>query len=79
MSPENFARALAAFTRRRPFLPFGIQFVTGETLRVAHPEAARFYGQVLMFTDPQDLVQLFDASSVCRLLELPATPPSPAE
>ena len=41
MTDENLVRALYAFTRRRPFVPFLIQLMSGEMIRIAHPEAIR--------------------------------------
>jgi hypothetical protein len=68
MTTENFARALLAMTRRRPFTPFTIEFHSGERIIVAHPEAVSFRRHVLYFNDAQDVPILFDASSVGRLI-----------
>ena len=39
MTPEQ-AESCAPFLRRRPFRPFLTNFVSGDEVRVIHPEAA---------------------------------------
>lgn len=69
---ENFRRCLNAFTRRRPFVPFLLQFEQGETLLIVHPEAIRAHNEVIRLVEPNNRSRLFDAESVCQLLERPA-------
>jgi len=70
VSDEEFSVGLRAFSRRRPFRHFHIEFHSGEKLEVRHPEgAARFQGVWLLQT-PQGKYVIFSSSSVCRLLDL---------
>jgi hypothetical protein len=39
MTFENFVAAWQAFLARKPFLPCVVQLMTGDTIRVVHPEA----------------------------------------
>lgn len=39
MEREHFDRTLSALRRRAPFRPFAVRFVSGESVRVDHPEA----------------------------------------
>jgi hypothetical protein len=76
MNEDNLKAALAAFTSRRRFRTFLIEFVSGDRLRVTHPEAVYFRKHVLIYQSPQGAFRLFDSESVCQLLdETPA--PSP--
>lgn len=76
MIPQNFAIALRGFQRRKPFLPFLIELLTVERLRVQHPEAVALRGQVAVFVAPDAAVKLFDGASVCQLLDESAPPSS---
>ena len=70
MTPAGFARALRAFTVRRPFQPFFIEFHSGDRLRIIHPEAVTIRGDVFIYTSPTDRYRLFDGTSVCQLLDI---------
>jgi hypothetical protein len=79
MTFENFLRCLLAYRRPKPFVPYLLQFVTGETIRVGHPEAIRMSGEVAQFREPSGRFRLFDCHSVCQFLDiLPAAPANPA-
>ena len=69
MSPQNFAIALRAFTRRSPFRPFLVELTSGDRFHVHHPEALALRGQVAMFIGPDAAVRLFDSESACQLLD----------
>lgn len=69
MNHDAFRRALLAFTRRAPFIPFVIEFTTGESLRVTHPEAAMVRGDLVVFTHRSGKQRLFDGCSVCQLMD----------
>jgi hypothetical protein len=67
MTIENFLRALRVFSKRKPFRPFQVVFVTGESLTVVHPEAIHAREALLVFTGPDGAHRLFDSSSVNQL------------
>lgn len=71
MTFNNPIACLRAYQRRRPFVPFQIQFVTGESVRIGHPEAIRPYGQAFRLVEANNRTRLFDAQSVCMVLDLP--------
>jgi hypothetical protein len=76
MTPQNFRIALRAFTRRTRFRPFLVELVSGDRIRVVHPEALALRGQVAMYVAPDDSVKLFDSESVSQLSDEPR--PAPA-
>jgi hypothetical protein len=82
MTLDNFNIALRAFTRRNPFAPYIVQFMSGDEVVVRHPEAIRMTGEVFQFTGTDNRKRLFDCESVCQLLDLPpeeSGPELPAE
>jgi hypothetical protein len=68
MTAEFFARALRSFCNRKPFQPFFIELLTCGLL-VTHPEAITVRGNLSVFVSPLTQHQLFDSTSVCRVLE----------
>jgi hypothetical protein len=76
MTLAGFARALRAFTERRPFRPYMIEFHSGNRVRVSHPEAAAIRGDVTVYRSPANQHRLFDSTSVCQLLDIET--PGPA-
>jgi len=71
MTTVTFARALKAFTARRPFRPFVLEFVTGAELLVGHPEALAVDGDVIIYRSADGLYRLFDGNGVCQLRDAP--------
>jgi len=75
VTPEQFDQVLRAFVRRRPFRPFLIELISGDRLRVAHPEAIELRGEMwVVVAGPGRQYRVFVASAVCQLLD----PPEPA-
>jgi hypothetical protein len=74
MDKDTFAAALRAFTKRRPFSPFVVELFSGDRLFDPHPEALTFRSTLLYFIDPKNQARLFQAESVCQLLENPLAP-----
>ena len=72
MTLNSFERALRAFTQRKSFRPFLIEFLTGERLEIRHREAVRLSDQLAVYVSPDRTYRLFDYSSVCQLLDNPA-------
>lgn len=69
MIEEKFAISLNAFLRRRPFRPFVIQFISGEHLKVGHPEVVVIEPSGVVRFNKGRAHRLFDESSVCQLLD----------
>jgi hypothetical protein len=76
MTFETMLQSLRAHSRRRPFRPFVIQLLGGETLAVAHPEAWQLFNELLMLTLPDGLRRMFDSWSVLQFIETPPKAPS---
>ena len=72
MTTDNFVRALKPFTRRKPFRPFVVEFITGEQLVVTHPELVSIDGELFVHVDPKHRYRVFDSTSICQILDLPA-------
>jgi hypothetical protein len=66
--------AYQAFARRRPFKPFLIELVSGDRIRVAHPEAVVVRGPFLYFVGPGYQSRLFVSTDVCQLLDVSQGP-----
>ena len=72
MTDEQFSAALRAFSRRRRFRPFVVEFTNGNRVRIKNREGvAPFAGNVWLFVEPQGSHVVFASSSVCRLLDTP--------
>jgi hypothetical protein len=63
MNPE----AIRGFIQKRPFEPFEVQFSSGQTYRVAHPEAVMLLKNTLVIGDPET-----DAVIWCSLIHVAA-------
>ena len=70
MIEEEFTVSLRAFTRRRPFRHFFIEFVNGQAIRVRHPEGVGPFAGVWLFHAREGGRVVFASSSVCRLLDV---------
>ena len=64
MEREHFDRTLSALRRRAPFRPFAVRFVSGESVRVDHPEALVVRAGVAVYLAPDGAPTLFDHESV---------------
>jgi hypothetical protein len=79
MTRENFQNSLQAFARRRPFVPFVVELLSGEQFIVEHPEALAMRAGVAIYINTEGKYSLFDHSAVSRLMDIaesfPATSP----
>ena len=71
MTEEQFSVSLRAFSRRRPFRHFVIEFFNGRQVQVRHPEGVAPFAGVWLFQEPQGDRIVFASTSVCRLLDMP--------
>jgi hypothetical protein len=71
-TPE-LQRAIRASAHRRPFRHYLIEFVSGDRLEITHPEAVDERSGLFIYHGPGFRYELFAASSVCRLPDLPST------
>jgi hypothetical protein len=71
MLAENFAQSLNGFYRRRPFRPFEIELVSGDRIRIEHPEALAIRRRGLaVYVDLNGSYTLLDNESVCSLRDV---------
>src|SRR5258708_30842783 len=89
MDATTFDREWRAFVRRRPFQSFTVEFSSGGTIEVEHPEALVFRSGVAVYIDVHGLPTLVDHAGVTRLIceidpatsaymPVPLPPPSPS-
>lgn len=79
MVAETFAQALRAFNRRRPFKPYVIELVSGETILVEHPEALAYNGGAAVYVSPRREFSLLDHEGVAQVRDPKADDSSSAE
>ena len=72
MTPTALELALRSFARRRRFRWFWLELLSGDRIKVTHPEAVRKVGELFAHRSPDGAYRLFAAESVCQLLEEPA-------
>ena len=77
MSNDDLDAALSPMLSRLPFRPFLIEFMSGSSLRVSHPETVVRRGRVFLYRAADSAHRIFHGESVCQLVEeLPPTPPT---
>lgn len=68
MEQQNFAQSLQAFQRRKPFRPYVVHFVDGESILVEHPEAIRYQGTgTAVYFGKHGEITLFDHDGVSTI------------
>lgn len=70
MRRETFAEALGRFNATVPFRAFTVELLNGVRLATRHPEAVILYGDLAVYVETDFTTQLFDASSVVRIIDL---------
>ena len=70
MTIKEFEASLQAYSQRRPFRPYLLEFVSGVQVKVDHPEGIAAVNEVWHYRGPKKAQSLFPVSSVCRLLDL---------
>ncbi len=56
--------------RRVPFRPFLIEFMSGSTILVSHPESVGTSGTLFLYRGPDFAYRFFYGESVCQLIEV---------
>jgi hypothetical protein len=73
MTQVQFESALRAYCRRRPFVRFIIEFASGGTLLVRHPELVKKHGKkhgtLYAMRMPNGGSVVFPSESVTRMLD----------
>jgi hypothetical protein len=68
MTPEHFDRTLRALQKRRPFRTFTVVLISGDRVRVDHPEAMVVRSGVAVFVAPDSTPWIFDHESVSEFV-----------
>ncbi len=76
MTTAHFDRSLRALQRRKPFKAFTVELVSGEKIKVDHPEALVLRDGVAVFVAKGGYPILFDHEGVSQLVGQPAKPAS---
>lgn len=69
MTFANFERALRGFCKRKPFLAFKVELVSGENFKVPHPEALILRGETAVFIGKNGRYRVFDSEGVCQFYD----------
>jgi hypothetical protein len=68
MKSKAFEQSLRALARRKPFQSFTVELVSGNRIRIDHPEALVFRGGIAVFVSAAGVPTLFDHESVSPLI-----------
>ena len=77
MSSDDLRRALQLLLRRVPFRPFLVEFMSGSSILVSHPESIDSNETFFLYRGPDSAYRIFHGESVCQLIEvIPKSRPS---
>ena len=66
MDAKNYDKTLKAMLERKPFAPFKVELVDGETVDVRHPEELFSRAGVTIHIGPEGEMSIFDHDGVAR-------------
>jgi len=67
MTADHFQTAIRGFQRRTPFVPYVVELVSGDRVRVDHPEALVIRGGVGVFLSQTGAPTIFDHEGVSQI------------
>lgn len=67
MTAEHFQTTIRAFQRRAPFKPYGVELVSGDRVRIDHPEALVIRGGVGVSVSAAGAPTIFDHEGVSQI------------
>jgi hypothetical protein len=67
MTADHFQTTIRAFQRRAPFKPYIVELVSGDRVRVDHPEALVIRGGVGVFVTAAGAPTIFDHEGVSQI------------
>ncbi|HSI33004.1 MAG TPA: hypothetical protein VK986_05385 [Tepidisphaeraceae bacterium] len=73
MTPEHFQTTIRAFQKRTPFAPYLVELVSGDRVRVDHPEALVIRGGVVVFVSADGAPAIFDHEGVSQVIATPGS------
>jgi hypothetical protein len=68
MTEEHFQTTIRAFQRRTPFKTYLVELVSGDRIRVDHPEALVIRGGVAVFVNSDGAPSIFDREGVSQVI-----------
>lgn len=71
VTTEHFQTTIRAFQRRVPFQPYLVELVSGDRIRIDHPEALVIRGAVAVFVSA-DGAPAIDHEGVSRVIATPS-------
>lgn len=72
MSAGHFQTTIRAFQKRVPFQAYLVELVSGDRVRVDHPEALVIRGGVAVFVSADGTPTTFDHGGVSHIIATPA-------
>jgi len=69
MTREHFEQVLRAFQTRAPFRSFTVELVSGDRIRVDHPEAMALRGGVAVYIDRDGAPTFLDHEGVSQVID----------
>ena len=69
MTTEHFQTTIRAFQRRAPFKPYVVELVSGDRVKVDHPEALVLRAGVGVFVDAKGAPAILDHEGVSQIFE----------
>jgi hypothetical protein len=72
MSAEHFQTTIKSFQRRAPFHAFFVEMLSGDRVRIDHPEALIISGGVAVFVTAEGAPVIFDHEGVSQIIATPA-------
>lgn len=72
MTIEHFQTTIRAFQKRARFQPYFVELVSGDRVRVDHPEALVLRGGVAVFVSAEGAPAIFDHEGVSQVIATPA-------
>ena len=68
MAPQYFQTTIRALQRRTPFKAYVVELVSGDRVRVDHPEALLIRGGVAVFVNAEGAPSIFDHEGVSQVI-----------
>ena len=71
MTTEHFQTTIRAFQKRAPFQPYLVELVSGDRVRIDHPEALVIRRGVAVFVGADGAPTIFDKEGVSQVIATP--------
>jgi hypothetical protein len=61
---------LNAILKRRPFLPFSLELLSGSCIEVNHPEALTLHDKYIVFASTRGIKSVFEYGALVRFIDV---------